>query len=41
MEARAHDVLEFLARTRLVVWPGTEGDHLRLDEEIAAILVED
>ena len=41
VEAKAHDVVEFLARTRLEVWPGTEGDYLKLDEEIAAILVED
>ena len=42
VEARARDVLEFLARTVQAVWPGTERDHQAgTDEAIAAILVGD
>jgi hypothetical protein len=38
VEARAGDVLAFLAHTTQEVWPGTEGDHLDVDETIAALL---
>jgi len=41
VEAPARDVLNFLEATRLVVWPGTEADHLRVDDTIEALLVED
>lgn len=37
--ARQQDVLDFLARTTRVVWPGTETEHIRTDEAIEAILV--
>ncbi len=42
VEARARDVLDFLALTARAVWPGTERDHVAsMDEAIAAILVGD
>lgn len=42
VESRARDVLDFLARTARVVWPGTEAEHQAgTDEAIAAILVGD
>jgi hypothetical protein len=41
VEARARDVLDFLALTTQAVWPGTEGDRLSADDAIAAILVGD
>jgi hypothetical protein len=40
VEARSRDLMEFLALTTQVVWPGAEGEHVGLDETIAAILVE-
>jgi hypothetical protein len=40
VEARSADVLAFLAHTTQEVWPGTEGDHVAVDETIAAILVD-
>lgn len=39
--ARAGEVLDFLARTTLAVWPGTESEHLSVDDTIAALLVGD
>ena len=39
--APARDVLDFLAHTTLAVWPGTESEHLRVDDTIAALLVGD
>jgi hypothetical protein len=39
VEARSRDLVEFLALSTQVVWPGTEGEHVGLDETIAAILV--
>ena len=42
VEVRTRAVLEFLAATARMVWPGTERDHLAgTDEAIAAILVGD
>lgn len=42
VEARARDVLDFLAATAKVVWPGTERDHhISTDDVIAALLVGD
>ena len=41
VEAQAGDVMDFLTATRLAVWPGTEADHLRLDDEIEALLIDD
>lgn len=41
VEAKARDVLDFLATTRVAVWPGTEADHLRVDDTIEALFVED
>lgn len=41
VEARTRDLLDFLARTTVVVWPGTESEHLRVDDTIAAILIDD
>ncbi len=41
VEAQARDVLDFLAQTTRLVWPGTEGDHLRVDDAIAALLIGD
>jgi hypothetical protein len=42
VEGRVRDVLEFLAQTLRVVWPGTERDHHgATDAAIAAILVGD
>jgi hypothetical protein len=42
VEGRVRDVLEFLAQTLRVVWPGTERDHhVGTDAAIAAILVGD
>jgi hypothetical protein len=42
VEARTRDVLEFLAATARVVWPGTEREHqVGTDEAIAAMLVGD
>ncbi len=41
VEARSRDVLAFLARTTRAVWPGTEGEHVSVDAEIAALLVGD
>ena len=40
IEARSADVLTFLAHTTQEVWPGTEGEHIAVDETIAAILVD-
>jgi hypothetical protein len=39
--ARTRDVLDFLARTTLAVWPGTESEHLRVEDTIASLLVGD
>jgi sporulation and cell division protein SsgA len=42
VEGRVRDVLEFLAQTLRVVWPGTERDHhMGTDDAIAALLVGD
>lgn len=41
VQLSARDVLRFLAATTRSVWPGTESDHLRADDEIAALLVGD
>ncbi len=41
VEAQARDLLDFLATTRMVVWPGTEADHLHVDDVIEALLVDD
>lgn len=41
VEAKARDVIDFLASTRVAVWPGTESNYLRLDDAIAALLVDD
>lgn len=41
IHAPSKDVLEFLARTTLVVWPGTESDYISADDTIAALLVGD
>lgn len=41
VEAPSREVLRFLACTTRSVWPGTEGDHLSVDDTIAAILVGD
>jgi hypothetical protein len=42
VETRTRDVLEFLAATAQLVWPGTEREHQAgTDEAIAAILVGD
>ena len=38
-ELPTRDVLDFLARTTRVVWPGTEADHMSADAAIEAILV--
>ena len=40
IEARSADVLTFLAHTTQEVWPGTEGDHVSVEQAIAAILVD-
>ena len=40
VEARSADVLTFLAHTTQEVWPGTEGEHIAMDETIAALLVD-
>ena len=40
VEARSVDVLTFLAHTTQEVWPGTEGDHVSVEQAIAAILVD-
>lgn len=37
----ARDVLGFLARSTVAVWPGTEGDHVSPDAAIESILVGD
>ncbi len=41
VHASAKDVLEFLADSTRVVWPGTEGEYLDADDAIAALLVSD
>ena len=41
VEAKARDVIDFLASTRAAVWPGTESDYLRVDDAIQALLVDD
>jgi hypothetical protein len=42
VETRTRDVLEFLAASAQLVWPGTEREHQAgTDEAIAAILVGD
>jgi hypothetical protein len=41
VEAKARDVIDFLASTRAAVWPGTESNYLRLDDAIQALLVDD
>ncbi|MGZ4436897.1 MAG: SsgA family sporulation/cell division regulator [Nocardioides sp.] len=40
VEVPARDVLRFLARTTRSVWPGTESEHVSVDDAIASILVE-
>lgn len=39
VQAQARDVLTFLACTTRAVWPGTEADHLSVDDVITALLV--
>ena len=41
VEAKARDVIDFLASTRAAVWPGTESNYLRVDDAIEALLVDD
>jgi hypothetical protein len=41
VQVAAKDVLEFLADSTRVVWPGTESEYLSADDAIAAILVSD
>jgi len=40
LEARSADVLRFLAHSTQEVWPGTEGEHIVVDDTVAALLVD-
>lgn len=41
VRAQARDVVDFLARTTRLVWPGTESEHVSADDAIASLLVGD